>query len=259
MLNSSIFIGIKMIVGIITGGFDPIHSGHIAYIQAGAKMCDILVVGVNSDDWLKRKKGRYFMPIEERKTVISALRGVDHVIDIDDSDGTARDAIRQTKAMFPTATIRFLNGGDRTQDNIPEMTEDVEFVFSVGGSNKANSSSWILQEWKAPKVVRPWGFYRVLYSENCHVKVKELVVEPGKSLSSQLHRQRSEFWMVSQGVASIGLGEQESVMHLSEQEGVHIDCGQWHRLFNETKEQVKIVEIQYGSNCVEDDIERRDI
>lgn len=248
-----------MIVGIISGGFDPIHSGHIAYIQAAAKMVDILVVAVNSDSWLTHKKGRAFMPVNERKAVVSALRGVDHVIEIDDSDGSARDAIRQTKAMFPAAIIQFLNGGDRTSDNIPEMTEDVEFVFGVGGSDKANSSSWILQEWKAPKTERPWGYYRVLHTEGCHVKVKELVVEPGQSLSSQKHRQRSEFWLVSQGQASVGVGDDEAVMHLDEQEGLHIECGMWHRLFNETKAIVKIVEIQYGSNCIEEDIERREL
>lgn len=248
-----------MIVGLITGGMDPLHSGHINYIQSGAKLCDILVVGLNSDDWLTRKKGKFFMPIEERIAVVSALKGVDHVITFDDSDGSARDAIRKVKSMFPAANIKFMNGGDRTSNNIPEMSEDVEFVFGVGGDNKANSSSWILQEWKNPKTIRPWGYYRVLHTEGCHVKVKELVVEPGKSLSSQKHRQRSEFWMVSKGVASVGLGDNEQVMHLSEQEGVHIDCGQWHRLFNETKEQVKLVEIQYGSNCIEEDIERRNI
>jgi cytidyltransferase-like protein len=248
-----------MIVGVITGGFDPIHSGHIAYIQAGAKLCDVLVIGINSDDWLSRKKGRSFMPVAERKAVVAALRGVDHVIEIDDSDGSARDAIRQAKAMFPASQILFLNGGDRTSANIPEMTEDVEFVFGVGGENKANSSSWILQEWKAPKTERSWGYYRILHTEGIHVKVKELVVDPGKSLSSQRHRQRSEFWMVSKGIAHVGLGETESVLQLNEQEGLHIDCGQWHRLFNDTKDPLKVVEIQYGSNCIEEDIERRDI
>lgn len=239
--------------------FDPVHSGHINYIKAAAAQCDILVVGVNSDAWLVRKKGRAFMPVHERIAVISALKGVDHVIEFDDDDNSSRDAIHKTKAMFPNAIIQFLNGGDRTPDNIPEMTENVEFVFGVGGNNKANSSSWILQEWKAPKVERDWGYYRVLHTEGTNVKVKELVVDPGKSLSSQRHQQRSEFWLVSRGTASVGVGEDESILHLSEQEGLHIDCMQWHRLFNDTKELVKIVEIQYGSNCIEDDIERRNI
>jgi cytidyltransferase-like protein len=248
-----------MIVGLITGGMDPLHSGHINYIQAGAKLCDILVVGLNSDEWLARKKGKAFMPIEERIAVVSALKGVDHVITFDDSDNSARQAIRQVKEMFPNAIIKFLNGGDRNSNNIPEMTEDVEFVFEVGGNNKANSSSWILQEWKNPKTTRPWGYYRVLHTEGKTVKVKELVVEPGKSLSSQRHLHRAEFWIVSKGIAAVGLGEIETVLHLTEQEEIHIETGQWHRLFNDTKEPVHVVEIQYGTLCEEEDIQRRDI
>lgn len=248
-----------MIVGLITGGMDPLHSGHINYIQAGAKLCDILVVGLNSDEWLTRKKGKAFMPIHERIAVVSALKGVDHVITFDDGDGSARDAIHVVKSMFPNATIKFMNGGDRTLSNIPEMSEDVEFVFGVGGNDKANSSSWILQEWKHPKTERPWGYYRVLHTEGKHIKVKELVVNPGQSLSSQRHINRAEFWIVSKGVAAIGLGEQETVMHLNEQEEIHIETGQWHRLFNDTKEPLHIVEIQYGLTCDEDDIQRREI
>lgn len=248
-----------MIVGLITGGMDPLHSGHINYIQAGAKLCDILVVGLNSDDWLTRKKGKYFMPIQERIAVVSAIKGVDHVITFDDIDGSARDAIHKVKTMFPNANIKFMNGGDRTSNNILEMTEDVEFVFSVGGENKANSSSWILQEWKNPKTERPWGYYRVLHTEGKHVKVKELVVNPGKSLSSQKHLHRSEYWIVSKGKAAVGIGEEETVIHLDEHEELHIECGHWHRLFNDTKESVHVVEIQYGTICEEEDIQRRNI
>lgn len=248
-----------MIVGLITGGMDPLHSGHIDYIQAGAKLCDILVVGLNSDEWLTRKKGKSFMPLKERVAVVSALKGVDHVITFDDSDNSSRDAIRVVKTMFPNADIKFMNGGDRTAANIPEMTEDVEFVFGVGGDNKANSSSWILQEWKNPKTIRPWGYYRVLHTEGKHIKVKELVVEPGKSLSSQRHLNRSEYWIVSKGNAAVGIGNDETVIHLTEQEELHIDTGQWHRLFNDTKDPVHIVEVQYGTSCDEEDIQRRDI
>lgn len=248
-----------MIIGICTGGFDPIHSGHIDYLKAASAQCDVLVVGINSDRWLEHKKGKFFMPMEERKTIVSSLRVVDRVIEFDDSDGSARDAIRQVKALYPAGVIKFMNGGDRTAGNIPEMTEDVEFLFAVGGVNKANSSSWILQEWKAPKTERPWGYYRVLHTEDKHIKVKELVVNPGQSLSSQRHLNRSEFWIVSKGNAAVGLGEQEAVIHLTEQEEIHIEVGQWHRLFNDTKHPVHIIEIQYGALCEEDDIQRRNI
>ena len=74
---------------LVTGGFDPIHSGHINYIKEAKKLGDILVVGVNSDDWLTRKKGRPFMPLSERAEILRNIVGVDFVIDFDDSDGSA--------------------------------------------------------------------------------------------------------------------------------------------------------------------------
>lgn len=130
--------------------FDPVHSGHIEYINAARKLGDILFVGLNSDDWLSRKKGKSFMSWHERHIILSNLRSVDDVFAFDDSDGTAIDAIRRVREENPDHTIIFANGGDRTKENIPEMSiddEDVEFVFGVGGTDKINSSSWILQKW----------------------------------------------------------------------------------------------------------------
>jgi len=137
---------------LITGGFDPLHSGHIAYINSARELGDSLIVGVNSDEWLRRKKGQEFMPWEERATIISALHYVDRVINFDDSDNSAKDAIRKVRSIYPTAQIVFANGGDRTKENIPEMDLlqemlHLDFVFAVGGDDKKNSSSWILQEW----------------------------------------------------------------------------------------------------------------
>ena len=106
---------------LITGGFDPLHSGHIAYIKSARELGDSLIVGVNSDEWLRRKKGQEFMPWEERATIISALHYIDRVINFDDSDNSAKDAIRKVRAIHPHAQIIFANGGDRTKENIPEM------------------------------------------------------------------------------------------------------------------------------------------
>lgn len=135
---------------LVTGGFDPVHSGHIECINAAAKLGDILFVGLNSDDWLTRKKGKPFMPWTERFVILSNLRSVYDVFAFDDSDNTAIDAICRIREENPDHTIIFANGGDRTKENIPEMEcglEDVEFVFGVGGENKKNSSSWILKKW----------------------------------------------------------------------------------------------------------------
>jgi D-beta-D-heptose 7-phosphate kinase/D-beta-D-heptose 1-phosphate adenosyltransferase len=144
---------------LITGGFDPLHSGHIAYFRAAKELGDILIVGVNSDAWLTRKKGAPFMPYSERAEIVRNIVGVDFVINFDDNDGSAKNAIQITRQNHPTDQIIFANGGDRTNDNIPEMDiadNNLQFVFGVGGFNKANSSSWILQEWKAPKTERTW-------------------------------------------------------------------------------------------------------
>jgi len=248
-------------VVVATGGFDPIHSGHIAYLEAAAKLGDILIVGINSDAWLTRKKGYPFMPVGERVAIVKALKCVDHTVLFDDSDGSAIEAINNARLIYPDCQIIFSNGGDRTIHNIPEQTAfkddpTVEFVFGVGGDFKMNSSSWILQEWKAPKNTRPWGYYRVLH-EVPGMKVKELTVEPGKSLSMQRHKYRAEFWIVSEGIASLKRLGEEGVTVLQPHHQNTIYPEQWHQLINQTDKPVKIVEIQYGSKCDEDDIERQ--
>jgi len=139
---------------IVTGGFDPIHSGHIHYIKAAKALGDILVVGVNSDDWLKRKKGKSFLPITERLVIMDNIKSVDMVITFDDSDNSAKDAILKVRNAFPNDKIIFANGGDRTPENIPEMDivdDNLEFKFGIGGEFKKNSSSWILDQWKSGK------------------------------------------------------------------------------------------------------------
>ena len=248
---------------LITGGFDPVHSGHISYLQAARELGDILVVGVNSDAWLTRKKGRSFMPLKERATILRNIVGVDFVIEFDDSDGSARDAIQMVRQSYPQDHIIFANGGDRTPDNIPEMDiqdSNLEFRFGVGGENKKNSSSWILEEWKAPQTRRPWGYYRVLH-EAAGVKVKELTVEPGAALSMQRHQGRAEFWLVSSGEATVYTVNRATDAELQGRYGrheyLHIGLNEWHQLVNEDSNPLKIVEIQYGERCEEEDIERK--
>lgn len=243
-----------MKIVLVTGGFDPIHSGHISYFNEARELGDKLIVGVNSDAWLERKKGQAFMPWEERATIVAALHSVDRVINFNDDNNTAIDAIRKVKDIYPNHEIIFANGGDRTKDNIPEMVfDDVKFVFGVGGTNKANSSSWILQEWKAPKTERPWGYYRVLHEVN-GCKVKELTINPGQSLSMQRHAGRSEYWLVTSGECKV---EREfSALFLRKHETMRIPVNEWHQLSNPFKEPCQIVEIQYGSKCEESDIER---
>ena len=113
-----------------------------------------------------------------------------------------------------------MNGGDRNKSNITEMNSDlisnieVEFRFSVGGDQKLNASSKILEEWKFPRVKRNWGSYRILDKQN-NWAVKELILEPGKSLSDQRHSFRSEHWHIVEGLVNIDIehvnGEKETL------------------------------------------------
>lgn len=142
-------------VVIVSGGFDPCHEGHISYLLDAKKLGDILVVGINSDNWLIRKKGYRFMSWETRASVIRNLKCVDHAFRFNDDDGTAKDAIRKIIMRYPFRNYIFANGGDRTKENIPEMDlqneyygQRLKFVFGVGGSDKKNSSSTILSDFE---------------------------------------------------------------------------------------------------------------
>jgi cytidyltransferase-like protein len=252
-----------MKIVLVTGGFDPLHSGHIAYFNAARALGDKLYVGLNSDAWLQRKKGAPFMPWAERAAIVAALHVVDRVIEFDDADGSSCAAIEAVKQLNPNAEIIFANGGDRTRDNIPEMrVSGVQFEFGVGGDDKKNSSSWILQEWKAPKTTRAWGYYRVLHEVGTNTKLKELTVMPKTCLSMQRHDRRAEFWFVAEGTATVytldeSSTDQDVKCYLDVHEHTFIQCREWHQLCNETDQPLKLIEIQYGHDCVEDDIIRK--
>ena len=134
-------------VSLVTGGFDPIHSGHISYFKRAKDLSNYLIVGLNGDPWLKRKKGQYFQSWTERADIIRHLNMVDAVISWDDIDDSACGAIK--KCLDIAQTVVFCNGGDRGKTNTPEVDKygqnpRVQFKFGIGGDDKMNSSSWIL-------------------------------------------------------------------------------------------------------------------
>lgn len=250
---------------IVTGGFDPIHAGHVAYISA-ARTYGRVMVGVNSDAWLARKKGSAFMPFEDRKAIVQNLKDVMGVIEFDDSDNTAIDAIKKIRALFPKNKIVFANGGDRTPSNIPEMEAfkddpSIEFVFGVGGDTKMNSSSTILDKWKNEQVDRGWGYYQTFFKNaDSTVKLKRLVLKPKHKISMQLHNSRSELWFVEAGNGNLNTiedGKLKVVSTLGPLELVNVESKQIHQLENtsDTKDMI-VVEIQYGDYCDESDIIR---
>ena len=251
-------------VVLVTGGFDPLHSGHIAYFKEAKKLGDKLIVGVNSNEWLTRKKGRPFMPFEERVAIIKELEVVDKVIGFDDIDDSACQAIFHTMSTN-TGTIIFANGGDRTNTTTPEYSmygdhPNVEFVFGVGGEDKKNSSSWILKEWSQPTTERAWGTYTVLDKGNGW-QVKQLAFYPDRALSDQRHFKRSEHWHVVEGEIRMDLeyaNEYKTSKIYKAGESIDIPVRTWHKATNVGEETAKVVEVWLGTELTEEDIERRD-
>ena len=140
----------------VSGGFDPVHVGHIRMIREAAKFGDVIVIA-NSDAWLHRKKGFNFMDFKARYEILDSIKGVILVDSVDDSDGTVCDAIRRHKPTY------FANGGDRGKDNTPEVMLcrelGVKLLWGIGGEEKIQSSSDLIErtrDFEAPPVrVKP--------------------------------------------------------------------------------------------------------
>jgi len=136
----------KVVVA-VCGGFDPIHVGHIRHLRDAKRLGDILVVMLNDDDWLMKKKDYVFMSFEERKEIIESIRYVDKVVPVIDTDGSVAKTLEKLKPDV------FAKGGDRKMDNIPKSEIDVckrlriKMVFGVGG-RKVQSSSWLVDKLK---------------------------------------------------------------------------------------------------------------
>tara|TARA_R100000388_G_C7242462_1_gene162518 strand:+ start:2735 stop:3202 length:468 start_codon:yes stop_codon:yes gene_type:complete len=125
---------------VISGGMDPVHIGHVKMIKAAAELGRVIVV-LNSDEWLVRKKGFAFMSFEERKYLLENIKGVSEVSDVDDSDGTVCEALQRLKPDM------FGNGGDRTSDNTPEkevcLDIGIRMVWNLGGKKIQSSSDLV--------------------------------------------------------------------------------------------------------------------
>ncbi len=212
---------------VISGGFDPIHPGHIAMIEDAAKYGEVHIVA-NSDDWLVRKKGFYFQPWKDRKKILEVY--TPHVHEVDDSDGTVCEALRRIKPDY------FGSGDECATLNTSELDVceelGIELVFELGG-RKYSSSSAINGK---NRVETRWGWYDVVL-DMPKLKVKMLHIEPGKKLSLQRHEKRSEFFFMPNG---------EILMNLP---------GVWHAPKAPENEALDILEVQIGES-EEEDIER---
>ena len=250
-----------MEVVVLSGGFDPVHDGHVEMFKAASLKYDYVIVGLNSDEWLKRKKGQPFMDMSVRKSIIAAMTYVDEIMEFDDSDGTCIDLLNKVADLHTNVT--FGNGGDRADGNFPEsdfcVLRGIAVDDTLGGTTKINSSSDFLAQWRIRGTKRDWGEWKVLNNYNGTTKVKELVVLPGEKLSWQSHEHRSELWFVREGVATVYHSEDGKDVFkttLKQHETLTIPVNHWHQLCNDTEWILSVIEVQYGDNCVEYDIVR---
>ena len=150
---------------VLSGGFDPVHKGHLRMFREASWLGHHVVVGLNSDEWLSRKKGKPFMKFEERKEILEGFKYINQVLPFDDTDDTASDLIRRVYSIYNSDAhehnysdlghqgmvdyyqMYFANGGDRTSDNVPETDIckelGVVMLWGVGGG-KIQSSSWLI-------------------------------------------------------------------------------------------------------------------
>jgi len=248
---------------LVSGGFDPLHKGHLELLKEAKAMGDYLSVGLNSDAWLTRKKGSPFMTSWDRMDMLMEMECVDHVVPFNDDDDTAKDFIEKAIASFGLEhKFVFANGGDRTEENIPEMElkekfshAHLEFAFNVGGDKEYTSSS-------VNKIDRTWGQYKVIHEEQT-AKVKLLTIDIEKAISYQRHFYRGEIWHLVSGQAMIktskGSPSNYTYDYLTSGQHFSVVPYEWHQIKNIGREPLRIIEIQHGSYVEEDDIEREEI
>ena len=134
---------------VLSGGFDPVHKGHLRMFRSAANLGAQVIVGLNSDEWLSRKKGKPFMKWDERAEILESCKFVTQVLSMDDSDDTASDIIKKVANLYEgqDMNIYFANGGDRGKGNVPELDIckelNVVMLWGIGGG-KIQSSSWLI-------------------------------------------------------------------------------------------------------------------
>ena len=144
----------KYDVVVVSGGFDPLHQGHVRMLKNAKALGRRVFLGLNSDRWLVEQKGFVFMNWKERAYILDTLYCVDEVIGFNDMDGTAVDLLTRVQRLFPENSIAFANGGDRTAENTPEQgfcqAYNIDMIFDVGG-NKIQSSTDLIDRVKGLK------------------------------------------------------------------------------------------------------------
>ena len=243
---------------LVSGGFDPVHIGHLRMFQDAKNLSNKVILLLNNDEWLVKKKGKPFMTEEQRKEILEEFQSISEVIIQTFSDQSSCKAIEEFVLKNPNKTICYCNGGDRS--NIKNIRESeickklgVNLEFGVGGEEKIESSSQLTKNYLGNIEKRPWGNYHII-AKNIGYQIKEIRVSQGSKLSLQKHKDRSEFWQIVEGMSKITIGSKE--YFLKEKEHIHIPKNTVHRIENIGNKELILIEIQLGQNLNENDIIR---
>ena len=244
-------------LSVVSGGFDPLHGGHLDLLRAASDLGDMLCVLVNSDEWLIRKKGYAVLSQDERIAVVRSMGFVNTAGLAQDSDDTVVESLRVLARDNPDYQIVFCNGGDRGATNTPEahFVESVGglCVYGVGGTNKVNSSSDAYPR-GGRTVQRLWGSYVDHYRSD-EMVVKTLYIAEGLGTSYQRHRHRDEIWLVREGKVRVRFGDTDEIHGPGSV--LIVPRNMWHSV--EARGEFAVVqEVQVGF-CREDDIERKEL
>tara|TARA_R110002020_G_scaffold213289_4_gene420025 strand:+ start:1678 stop:2499 length:822 start_codon:yes stop_codon:yes gene_type:complete len=247
---------------IVSGGFDPVHKGHIKLFKEASQYGKIHVL-LNSDAWLERKKGSPLLPFDSRKDLLENLTIVHRVHSVDDRDDGVYQGLIDLRQRYPHTKLLFANGGDRKQHNTPETAFceelNIKSLWNIGGEKIASSSEYlngyIRSQEKANVYQRTWGSYEILSQGNDWL-VKKLIFYPGKALSLQKHLHREEHWLVLQGYGVFWGGTLEEQMKIQPGAMIFIDFEQLHWVKNTHKAQPLIILETWFGKLLESDIER---
>jgi len=249
---------------VVSGGFDPLHKGHLALFKGASEHGNVLVI-VNSDNWLCRKKGRSFLDSESRLELVRACKYVSEAIISTSDDDTVMPMLKKIREKHPNAKLYFANGGDREWETTPveEVVfceeHNIELLWNVGGG-KIDSSSNRLEKYTekttSTKYYKEWGTYEILVRSEKYL-VKKLVIQPLCRISFQRHRHRKERWLILEGHGNVFNDDRHFTVEAKET--FEVLPMSWHWIKNTSNTfPLVILETWFGDLLEESDIEREE-